>query len=113
MGQLPICYALSRLSIVAGSFEPHVGGHNILEPCLYDLPVLFGPYMFTQKELVRHVLGSKAGIQVTYDTVRQTVAHFFDSPQEEMAMRFAAQTLQETLRGSTEKTAAILHSFLE
>lgn len=113
MGQLPICYALSRLAIVAGSFRPDIGGHNILEPCLYDLPVFFGPHVFSQEELVRFVLEAKAGLQVSYESLQGAVEQFFNTPSEEKAMRGAALALQERCRGASTTTAGILQRFLE
>src|SRR5690606_32152945 len=44
MGQLASCYAQSDLVILGGSFVPDIGGHNPIEPCLYQAPVFFGPY---------------------------------------------------------------------
>ncbi|MBI3900867.1 MAG: hypothetical protein HY324_01795, partial [Chlamydiia bacterium] len=49
--ELPNCFVSSQLAIVAGSFIPGIGGHNLFEPCLYGAPVFFGPYAFSQKEL--------------------------------------------------------------
>lgn len=63
MGVLTTCYQLSELAIVGGSFLPGVGGHNIFEPIQANIPVIFGPYMETQKELVELILSAKAGIQ--------------------------------------------------
>ncbi len=63
MGILSTCYQLSDLAIVGGSFLPGVGGHNIFEPIQANIPVIFGPYMETQKELVHLILNANAGIQ--------------------------------------------------
>ncbi len=64
MGQLPLCYAVSRLAILAGSFSSKTGGHNVLEPCLFGCPVFFGPYMQAQAELASLVQGAGVGRQV-------------------------------------------------
>ncbi|MBS0629139.1 MAG: hypothetical protein JSS30_02810 [Verrucomicrobia bacterium] len=63
MGVLTACYQISELAIVGGSFIAGVGGHNIFEPIQANIPVIFGPYMETQKELVELILSAKAGIQ--------------------------------------------------
>ena len=102
MGQLPICYSLSRLSIVAGSFVPGIGGHNVLEPCFYGVPVLFGPYTFSQTELVRRVLESGAGWEVAASSLRSAIETFFSS--QEATARKAAQTLTTSSRGVVAKT---------
>jgi len=98
MGHLPICYALSLLAIVGGSFVP-IGGHNILEPSLYGLPVLFGPHMHNQTEFVSRVLKLGAGQQIALDQIRQTVALILQNPPETGVRR-----LRESLGGALERT---------
>lgn len=110
MGQLPICYHFSRLAIVAGSYIETVGGHNILEPCLYGVPVFFGPHMFSQKELVRLALQAKAGKQVDLAHLRTQVERFFLHPQQQNQMREAALHLMQSSRGATQRTLQLLKS---
>lgn len=74
MGVLTTCYQLSELAIVGGSFQTGVGGHNIFEPIQANIPVIFGPYMETQKELVQLILGAKAGIQTPAENLTEALA---------------------------------------
>lgn len=62
-GQLPFLYSVATIVIIGGSFIPH-GGHNIIEPAFYGKPVLFGPYMFNFREIVKVFLDEKSAIQV-------------------------------------------------
>ena len=73
MGILPVCYQLSELAIVGGSFLPGIGGHNVFEPIQAKIPVLFGPHMQSQKELKTLVLDAKAGKETSLQTLGQTV----------------------------------------
>ena len=43
MGVLMKLYAISDIAVVAGSFTPHVGGHNIFEPSFYGKPFCLWP----------------------------------------------------------------------
>lgn len=52
VGFLNNFYQISNVAVVCGSFTP-VGGHNILEPLFFNKPLLFGPYMETQKRALR------------------------------------------------------------
>ena len=104
MGQLPICYSLSRLAIVAGSFTPKVGGHNVFEPCLYGCPSLFGPYTQTQREFVQRVLEAGAGRQLSLEDLSKAAAQILDNPLEERALRSGAMTLIAAGRGAVERT---------
>jgi 3-deoxy-D-manno-octulosonic-acid transferase len=110
MGQLPLCYSVSSIAIVAGSFASRKGGHNILEPCLYGCPVLFGPYMHAQKELVKAVLEAGAGRQVGVKQIASTVLECFDSLPD---LRANALRLIERNRGSTDRTIQILKEMEE
>jgi len=110
MGQLPICYSLSRLAILGGSYVDRIGGHNVLEPCLYGIPVLFGPHMFGQKEFAARVARSGAGLQIPLQRLRSTVEQFFQDPFQENKMRAAAAALIASNRGSVSRTLDCLHS---
>ena len=108
MGKLPIIYSLSRLAILGGSYVDKIGGHNILEPSLYGVPVFFGPYMFNQLDLVSHVLKAKAGKQLPLSDLISSINHFFDHLDEEISMRESAQFLSSSRRGVVDKTLALL-----
>jgi 3-deoxy-D-manno-octulosonic-acid transferase len=108
MGQLPICYAHSSLAILGGSFVTHIGGHNILEPCLYGAPVLFGPHMKGQAEFAKRALESGAGLQISPSEIRSTVVEFFNNPKKQQMMRRSALELIQASRGSTLRTLTVL-----
>ncbi len=93
MGQLGTCYTHSKLAIVGGSFVPGIGGHNVLEPCLYGCPSLFGPYTFSQEELVQKVLESKVGKRSSFESILEDVTEG----------RYLEPSV-ETFRGASAKT---------
>lgn len=62
MGELLLFYASADLAFVGGSLVP-VGGHNVLEPALLELPVLFGPHMFNFTEAAERLLAAEAAWQ--------------------------------------------------
>lgn len=105
MGQLPICYALSRLALVAGSYVDHIGGHNILEPCLYGTPVIFGPHTHAQADLAARAIQSRAGARVPLESLSAFLQHF---PSQEASMRAKALQLIAFSRGSTQRTLIAL-----
>ena len=63
MGELLLFYAAADLAFVGGSLVP-TGGHNVLEPALLGLPVLFGPHMFNFTEAGERLLEVEAAWQV-------------------------------------------------
>jgi 3-deoxy-D-manno-octulosonic-acid transferase len=64
MGELLLFYAAADLAFVGGSLVP-TGGHNVLEPALLGLPVLFGPHMFNFNEASERLREAKAAWQIT------------------------------------------------
>jgi 3-deoxy-D-manno-octulosonic-acid transferase len=102
MGLLETCYQLSEIAVVGGSFISHVGGHNIFEPVSVGVPVLFGPHMQAQKELVDLALSYKVGHQVTLLTLPQIVKSFLEAPPLSMHQR--ALELTKKMQGSTQRT---------
>lgn len=108
MGQLPVCYAHSLLTLVAGSFIDHIGGHNVLEPCLYGCPSLFGPHAFSQKELTAHVLHAKAGLEIGIKDICVTIEKLMDNPLLLKEMQTAARNLFADGGKATEKTVSLI-----
>jgi 3-deoxy-D-manno-octulosonic-acid transferase len=103
MGQLPHVYRHCQLAILAGSFSSRIGGHNVLEPCLYGCPVLFGPHMHQQSELMHHVVQHGAGKQVRGEDLAAEVQKFQQNPgpMRQAALQVQQQrgaVLAETLR---------------
>lgn len=61
MGLLKLLYQAGDLAFVGGTFDPKVGGHNLLEPLQAKVPLIFGPYIQSQSELAMRLIGNKAG----------------------------------------------------
>lgn len=60
MGILSSLYGIGDVALVAGSFVPGIGGHNLLEAAVHGVPVVYGPYMYGQPDMVR-ILGDADG----------------------------------------------------
>ncbi len=104
MGQLPICYALSHLAIVAGSFTDKVGGHNLLEPLFYGTPSLFGPHTWTQNEFAKKIIEAQAGLQLPLSQLASILEQLMENPDQLTAMKQAGSVLIESSRGAAERT---------
>lgn len=106
MGILSICYQLCDIALVGGSFKPGVGGHNIFEPIQAQKPVIFGPYMETQKELVSLILDAKAGIQTPAQGLPQAL-------KKAPSLQENVETLSQIGSKTQEKSIAILDKLCE
>ncbi|BBL75212.1 lipid IV(A) 3-deoxy-D-manno-octulosonic acid transferase [Methylomagnum ishizawai] len=54
LGELRCFYGAADVAFVGGSLIPQ-GGHNVLEPAVAGVPVLFGPHMFNFAEIARRL----------------------------------------------------------
>lgn len=62
-GELSDLFAVADLAFVGGTLIPH-GGHNLLEPLPFLVPVCFGPWFDTQKESARIILTNQCGLSL-------------------------------------------------
>jgi len=63
IGELAALYALAGSAFVGGSLVP-VGGHNLLEPIVAGVPVLYGPHTEHVAEIAAALEQSGAGLRV-------------------------------------------------
>lgn len=112
MGILKKCYQISDLAFVGGSFTSKVGGHNILEPALYGKPVLFGPHMHSQPDLLDLVNAYQAGLQITPDTLVPTLQKLLSNPTLLLQMGSQGLALTTASRGSLDYTFSLLQKHL-
>ncbi len=111
MGLLRTCYQISDIAIVGGSFIKHVGGHNILEPSYYGRPVLFGPHMESQRELVDLVVSYGAGQQVKHTSELEKILELWlRDPHAPQKIGAQGRLLSSSLKGSKGRTLQALAS---
>lgn len=104
MGMLNKCYQIASIAIVAGSYTPLVGGHNILEPLWFGVPVIYGPYMHSQPDLVEAVSSFGAGLQIQIDELKSVLQLLLQEKSEAEKLRQGAGQLIAAMQGSTERT---------
>ncbi len=109
MGLLRKCYQFADIAIVAGSFTSKVGGHNILEPTWYGVPVLFGPHMHAQTELADMVKSWGAGYQISLEQLQETLHAMLSNPHERQKVGQAGLNMVAGINGATKKTLDILY----
>jgi 3-deoxy-D-manno-octulosonic-acid transferase len=106
MGLLKQCYQLADIAIVAGSYTEKVGGHNILEPANYQVPVIFGPWMQNQHQLQELILRSGGGLQVPIEELQDALERLLLNPKEGKEMGRKGLEAVQKMRGATARTWA-------
>ncbi|MDH3593026.1 MAG: hypothetical protein OER88_14160, partial [Planctomycetota bacterium] len=64
MGELARSYNLASVAYVGGGLTPEVGLHNLIEPLVCGVPVLFGPHQGKAKKVAAELLDNGAGVEV-------------------------------------------------
>ncbi len=64
LGELNMFYRTASIAFVGGTFVP-VGGHNISEPCRYDVPVFFGNHISKVRDMAEILEKAGLGFKVS------------------------------------------------
>jgi len=116
VGELGRLYAIADLAFVGGSLffrGANKGGHNLMEPAILAVPVLFGPYNFSFKETVDDLLAARAGTLVR-DAAELTAA-LVTLVSDRDARRDLGRRAREvvvTRQGATARNYALLAELL-
>ncbi|MCX7048352.1 MAG: 3-deoxy-D-manno-octulosonic acid transferase [Candidatus Sumerlaeota bacterium] len=111
MGVLARIYGLGAVGIVCGSFAS-IGGHNVLEAAAHAIPVIYGPHMHKQKELLRILDGEHGGLQVSAGELAPALVGLLkDAARRERIGRLALATV-EANRGSAQRSVELILPFI-
>lgn len=112
MGKLEQLYQLATIALVGGSFLEGVGGHNILEPCWYGVPTLFGPYMHSQPDLVGSALSAEAALQLPSEELPATLVSLLTSGERRARLSSNGKQLTAELAGSSQRCLEAIQNLL-
>ena len=116
VGELSRMYAVADLAFVGGSLffrGANKGGHNLMEPAILGVPVLFGPYNFSFKETVEDLLAADAGKLVRdADELCAVVVSLVADRSARRALGSRARHVVEAGRGATARNYALLEQLL-
>jgi 3-deoxy-D-manno-octulosonic-acid transferase len=117
LGELNKLYATADVAFVGGSLfyrGANKGGHNLMEPAIRGLPVLFGPYNFSFKETVQELLAARGGILV-HDAAElcDALAVLVADPAARTQMGERAKGVVLRGQGATARNFALIGSLLD
>jgi len=104
MGVLQRCYQASDLAFVGGSLTPRVGGHNILEPSMFGVPVLYGPYLWGQRDFLELIQRYEGGREVHASDLHTTVLELKENPEVRQRMGEGGKCIFTHASGALQKT---------
>lgn len=108
LGELASAYQLATLAFVGGTIAPH-GGHNLLEPAFWGVPITFGPHMENFAAIAEQFLNAGAAHQVASTAELERVwRKLLDDSAERARLGAAARNLLASQRGATERALAAI-----
>lgn len=112
LGELGRFYAATDVAFVGGSLVA-IGGHNVLEPAVLGIPVLFGPQVFHFADITRR-LQSAHGARQIQDAAELAwqVEHLLHNDADRQQLGQAGQAFVAANRGAVERHADLLESLL-
>ncbi|HXM13085.1 MAG TPA: 3-deoxy-D-manno-octulosonic acid transferase [Terriglobales bacterium] len=109
IGELSVLYSLSTVAFVGGSLVPR-GGHNILEPALYGVPIVTGNHYENFRDVVNFFASRNAVRIVGVAELPLVFLELIGNDKERATLGKNALAALESQRGATNKTiAALLH----
>jgi 3-deoxy-D-manno-octulosonic-acid transferase len=112
MGVLDGFYELSNAAFVGGSLVP-VGGHNLLEPAMHEVPVLTGPYLHNFKDIGNAMIQA-GGCVVVQDREALSLEVRSLSGAEDLRLKMGrgARQVYESKKGASGQNAEEVLSLL-
>jgi 3-deoxy-D-manno-octulosonic-acid transferase len=112
VGELAQLYQVATVVFVGGSLVD-TGGHNILEPAVFEKPIVFGPHMQNFAEIARTFLDNGAAIQIRNGRELEPVLmQLLRDPVRRASLGAAARALVEANRGARAKTLQTIAQLL-
>ena len=108
LGELLSLYGASDIAFVGGSLVD-VGGHNLLEPAVWGIPVLSGPQLFNFRDIADQ-LQEGGGLELVRDadSLAAAVIRLLGNPQERERRGRAASAVVEAGQGALDQLCRLV-----
>jgi 3-deoxy-D-manno-octulosonic-acid transferase len=104
MGELPVFLGAADAAFVGGSLVD-IGGHNVLEPAAFGVPVVFGPHMHNFAAISRLLLEADAAEQVRDGrSLGEVVLRWLGDASERTRIGENGRRVVEANRGALDRT---------
>ena len=112
MGEVPLFFAASDISFIGGSLVP-IGGHNLLEPAIQELPIITGLYLFNAEEIAENFVKHDACVVVANGVeLAAAVLVLLEDPDEATKMGKRGLKVVEQNSGSLQRLLVLLEPLL-
>jgi len=113
IGELFSLYSIAEVAFVGGSLIPF-GGHNVLEPAIHSVPVLFGPYMDHFKQSSELLTESGGGVLVKdSEELCLKISELLQDEDKRKKMGKKAFDFVKRQRGPSDKTVDLILNLIK
>jgi 3-deoxy-D-manno-octulosonic-acid transferase len=117
VGELRALYTVADVAFVGGSLfyrGSNKGGHNLMEPAILGLPVVFGPFNFSFEDAARALVAARAGYEVRdAEDLAETLRRLLGDTQLRAASGRRAREVIVAGQGATRKNFELLAPLIE
>lgn len=114
LGVLNDYYRQGHVAFVGGGFDLKYGGHNIVEPSLLGLPVIYGKHMGNFEEEARLLTESGGGIPIEHpEDLAPALEKLLSNPEEILKRGAQAAEVVQQQMGSVNRNLDLIQSLLE
>ena len=114
LGALNDYYRQGHVAFVGGGFDSKHGGHNILEPALLGLPVIYGKHMGNFEEEARLLAESGGGIPIEHpEDLGPALEKLLSDPEEILKRGAQAAEAVQRQKGAVDRNLNLIQSLLE
>jgi 3-deoxy-D-manno-octulosonic-acid transferase len=107
IGELAALYSLATIAFVGGSLVPR-GGHNILEPALYGVPIVTGNHYENFRDVVNFFASRNAVRIVGLAELPLVFMELVENENARATLGRNALAALDSQRGATDRTVAVL-----
>ncbi len=113
MGELMSFFGACDFAFVGGSLVPN-GGHNMIEPAAWGVPILSGPHLFNFSEVSRLLVDGKAmRLCDSADSLAAECIEIMQNQQLATEMGSAARRIAEANRGALKRLLKVIDNSLQ
>ena len=111
IGELASMYEFADLAFIGGSLVPK-GGHNVLEPAYFGVPILVGPHTENFRDIIDIFRHADALRVVTPETLTPMMLDLLPNLEERERLGRNARDVMQSQQGATRRTAEALLALL-
>ncbi len=111
MRELGRAYGAADIALIGGSWV-NVGGHNLLEAAVHGIPVLHGPFMQNQPEILRLLSDAGGCLATTENSLAGTVESLVQDRDLRAGIGERGARAAEHNRGASARTVDLIEEWL-